>query len=449
MKSKTKTVFLCNDCGDDFAKWAGKCPSCGAWGTLSEMSITQSPCSSGTTAEPRKPLSLNEILNDQPNHLINTGINEINDVLGGGLTSSSIVLLSGEPGIGKSTLAFQLTKEIQSTLYISAEESEAQIANRAKRLGITSEKLNISSENRWESISKLLEIHKPELLILDSIQTIFTIALEGLPGSLNQVRECGSQILNFCKPRGITTVLIGHITKDGKIAGPKMLEHMVDVVLNLEGDNRMDFRILRCTKNRFGATHNTGIFEMEEKGLIPIENPSQMFLAERSVQTSGSVVVPVMEGNRPILIEVQGLVSPATYGNPQRNATGFDMRRMAMLLAILDKRLGYQLGTKDVFVNIVGGLKLTEPAIDLAVVLAIASSYKDIPIDEKTIAVGEIGLSGEVRGVQHLDRRIKEAERMGFEKFICPASSLKNFNKNTKMKMIGVSSMYETIEKSL
>ncbi|MBC8214826.1 MAG: DNA repair protein RadA [Candidatus Marinimicrobia bacterium] len=446
---KKKTVFLCNDCGDDFAKWAGKCPTCGAWGTLSEMTITESSRTKSPAAEPRKPVSLDDILTDEPTTLLDTGISEINNVLGGGLTLSSIVLLSGEPGIGKSTLAFQLTKQIQSTLYISAEESESQIAVRAKRLGITSEKLNISSENRWEAISKLLEIHKPDLLIIDSIQTIFTESIDGLPGSLSQVRECGSQILNFCKPRGITTILVGHITKDGKIAGPKMLEHLVDVVLNLEGDNRMDFRILRCTKNRFGATHNTGIFEMTEAGLIAVENPSQMFLAERSVQTSGSVVVPVMEGNRPVLIEVQGLVSPATYGNPQRNATGFDMRRLSMLLAILDKRLGYQLGTQDVFVNMVGGLKLTEPALDLAIVLAIASSYRDIPIDEKIVSAGEIGLSGEVRGVQHLTRRIKEAERLGFEKFICPASNLQKFNQKTKMRLIGVSSVYEAIEKSI
>jgi len=447
MVNKIKTVFLCSECGEDFAKWAGNCPTCGSWGTLSEMKISQTKTKSTHSSEPKKPVSIDEVLANIPEHRIDTEIPEVNSVLGGGLVQSSIILLSGEPGIGKSTLAFQLAGNVSPTLYVSAEESESQVALRARRLGISSENLNISSENRWEAIQKLLNIHKPKLLIIDSIQTIYSEAIDGFPGSTSQVRECGTQILDFCKSNNITTILIGHITKDGKIAGPKMLEHLVDVVLNIEGDNKTDFRILRCLKNRFGPTHNTGIFEMTEKGLLVIENPSEVLLAERTMQSSGSVVVPIMEGNRPILIEVQGLVSPATYGTPQRNTTGFDMRRLSMLLAILDKRLGYQLGTQDVFVNIVGGMKVSEPALDLAVALAITSSYRDIPISNKTLVAGEVGLAGEVRGISHLDRRVNEAEKLGFEQLICPQSNLTKFKQKSNIDVNGVTSVFEAIEK--
>ena len=447
MSTKTKTVFLCTDCGDDFAKWAGQCQSCKAWGTLQEMSISENKRTSSKTATPPKPaIAFHELLETAEVGRISSGLAALDTVLGGGFMHASIVLFGGEPGIGKSTLSLQVAGNIDKCLYVSAEESEAQVANRAKRLGISSNGLTMSSENRWESIEKIIQMSKPTLLIIDSIQTIYSEGLDGLPGSLTQVRECGSRILEFCKSEGITVILIGHITKDGKIAGPKMLEHMVDTVINLAGDSKTDLRTLRSTKNRFGATHESAIFEMSEKGLIHVENPSEIFLSERALSASGSVVIPIMEGTRPILIEVQGLVSPATYGNPQRNATGFDMRRLSMLLAILDKRLGYQMGTQDVFVNIVGGLKIDEPSLDLAVVSAIASSNRDIPINPTTVICGEVGLSGEVRSISHLDRRVAEAEKLGFKKIICPIQNLKKFKHKTSIELIGVATVHEALQ---
>ncbi len=447
MASKTKIVFLCTECGDDFAKWAGQCPSCRTWGTLQEMSISENKRSaSKSSLPPKQAVAFHQLLEAAEVGRISTKISAVDDVLGGGLMPASIVLFGGEPGIGKSTLSLQIAGNIETCLYVSAEESEAQVANRAKRLNISSAGLTISSENRWEAIEKIIQQSSPSLLIIDSIQTIYSESLDGLPGSLSQVKECGSKILEFCKSNNITVILIGHITKDGKIAGPKMLEHMVDTVLNLSGDSKTDLRTLRSTKNRFGATHESAIFEMQKKGLQHVENPSEIFLSERALSASGSVVTPIMEGSRPILIEVQGLVSTATYGNPQRNATGFDMRRLSMLLAILDKRLGYQMGTQDVFVNIVGGLKVDEPALDLAIICAIASSQQDLPIKSTTIICGEVGLSGEIRSIAHLDRRIKEAEKLGFNTFICPKQNLSKLNKKTKITLIGVSTVYEALE---
>jgi len=447
MPSKTKTVFLCTECGDDFAKWAGQCPSCKTWGTLQEMTISENKRSTSTSSSPPKSaIAFHELLETAEVGRIKTGINALDMVLGGGLMPASIVLFGGEPGIGKSTLSLQIAGNMESCLYVSAEESEAQVANRAKRLKITSNGLHISSENRWESIEKIIQTSNPTLLIIDSIQTIYSETLDGLPGSLSQVKECGSRILDFCKSNNITVILIGHITKDGKIAGPKMLEHMVDTVINLSGDAKTDLRTLRSTKNRFGATHQSAIFEMNENGLIHVENPSELFLSERVTNASGSVVIPIMEGSRPILIEVQGLVSTATYGNPQRNATGFDMRRLSMLLAILDKRLGYQMGTQDVFVNIVGGLKIEEPALDLAIICAIASSNQDVPINASTVVCGEVGLSGEVRSIPHIDRRIDEAEKLGFTKIVCPVQNLKKLKKRNKIQLIGVSTVFEALQ---
>ena len=447
MPSKTKTVFLCTECGDDFAKWAGQCPSCKTWGTLQEMTISENKRSTSTSSSPPKSaIAFHELLETAEVGRIKTGINALDMVLGGGLMPASIVLFGGEPGIGKSTLSLQIAGNMESCLYVSAEESEAQVANRAKRLKITSNGLHISSENRWESIEKIIQTSNPTLLIIDSIQTIYSETLDGLPGSLSQVKECGSRILDFCKSNNITVILIGHITKDGKIAGPKMLEHMVDTVINLSGDAKTDLRTLRSTKNRFGATHQSAIFEMNENGLIHVENPSELFLSERVTNASGSVVIPIMEGSRPILIEVQGLVSTATYGNPQRNATGFDMRRLSMLLAILDKRLGYQMGTQDVFVNIVGGLKIEEPALDLAIICAIASSNQDVPINASTVVCGEVGLSGEVRSIPHIDRRIDEAEKLGFTKIVCPVQNLKKLKKKNKIQLIGVSTVFEALQ---
>ena len=447
MSAKTKTIFLCTDCGDDYAKWAGQCPACKAWGTLQEMSISENKRSSSKTATSPKPaIPFHQLLETAEVGRISSGLTALNAVLGGGFMPASIVLFGGEPGIGKSTLSLQVAGNMDKCLYVSAEESEAQVASRATRLGISSKGLTMSSENRWEAIEKIIQISKPTLLIVDSIQTIYSEGLDGLPGSLSQVRECGSRILEFCKSENVTVILIGHITKDGKIAGPKMLEHMVDTVINLSGDSKTDLRTLRSTKNRFGATHESAIFEMGEKGLTHLENPSEIFLSERALSASGSVVIPIMEGTRSILIEVQGLVSPANYGNPQRNATGFDMRRLSMLLAILDKRLGYQMGAQDVFVNIVGGLKIDEPSLDLAVVSAIASSNRDIPIKPTTAICGEVGLSGEVRSISHLDRRVTEAEKLGFKKIVCPIQNLKKFKNKGSIELVGVGTVHEALK---
>tara|TARA_B100000579_G_C22783956_1_gene830840 strand:+ start:115 stop:1467 length:1353 start_codon:yes stop_codon:yes gene_type:complete len=450
MSNKTKTIFLCTECGDDFAKWSGQCASCKAWGTLQEMSISNNKKHSSTkNLKPKPSIAFNDLLKTGEIKRLTSGIDALDTVLGGGFMPASIILFGGEPGIGKSTLSLQIAVNIESCLYISAEESETQVANRASRLGISSNFLSISSENRWEAIEKNIQINKPSLLIIDSIQTIYSDSIDSIPGSLSQVKECGNRILEFCKSANITVILIGHITKDGKIAGPKMLEHMVDTVINLSGDAKNDLRTLRSTKNRFGATHESAIFEMNEKGLIHVENPSEIFLSERAISASGSIVIPIMEGTRPILIEVQGLVSTATYGNPQRNATGFDMRRLSMLIAILDKRLGYQMSTKDVFVNIVGGLKSDEPSLDLAIISAIASSNQDVPVNSTTVVCGEVGLSGEVRSISHLNRRIIESEKLGFKKMICPIQNLKKLNYKSSLELIGVSTVYEALNKIL
>ena len=450
MSNKTKTIFLCTECGDDFAKWSGQCNSCKSWGTLKEMSIHDNKKSySKNISKPKPSVSFQKLLETAEVNRMKSGIPALDIILGGGFMPASIVLFGGEPGIGKSTLSLQIAGKVNSCLYVSAEESEAQVANRAKRLKVTSNSLSISSENRWEGIEKSMLISKPSLLVIDSIQTIYSDSIDSIPGSLSQVKECGNRILEFCKTENITCILIGHITKDGKIAGPKMLEHMVDTVINLAGDSKTDLRTLRSTKNRFGATHESAIFEMNENGLINIDNPSEIFLSERALSASGSVIIPIMEGTRPILIEVQGLVSTATYGNPQRNATGFDMRRLSMLLAILDKRLGYQMITKDVFVNIVGGLKIDEPSLDLAILCAIASSNQDITVDSKTVICGEVGLSGEVRSISHIDRRINESEKLGFKKMICPIQNLKKLKRTTSLELIGVSTVYEALQKIL
>ena len=447
MKSKIKIIFLCTECGEDFAKWSGQCPACQSWGTLKEMSISENKrTSSKTASEPKKSIPFHELLETVEIKRISTQISTIDNVLGGGLMPASIILFGGEPGIGKSTLSLQIAGNINSCLYVSAEESETQVANRASRLNISSKELLISSENRWEAIEKIIKMNSPRLLVIDSIQTIYSESLDGIPGSLSQVKECGSKILEFCKANDIIVILIGHITKDGKIAGPKMLEHMVDTVLNLSGDSKTELRTLRCTKNRFGSTHESSIFEMQKNGLHHIKNPSEIFLSERALSTSGSVVTPIMEGSRSILIEVQGLVSAATYGNPQRNATGFDMRRLSMLLAILDKRLGFQTITQDVFVNIVGGLKIDEPALDLAIICAIASSQQDLPINSTSVICGEVGLSGEIRSITNLDKRIMEAEKLGFTSFICPKQNLSKFTKKTNISLIGISTVHEALE---
>jgi DNA repair protein RadA/Sms len=375
----------------------------------------------------------------------NTGIPEVDRVLGGGILPGSMILLGGSPGVGKSTLALQIIPGLNSkVLYVSAEESEDQLALRAKRLGINSNLIHLSTENNAQVILDQVALLKPKLLILDSIQTIYSDNIDSIPGSPGQIRECGQQFLTMSKQNGVSVIVIGHVTKEGIIAGPKMLEHMVDTVLYLEGDPRFDHRVLRSEKNRFGTTNEVGIFQMSKKGLEEVSNPSELFLAERTKEVPGSAVFPALEGTRPILVEVQALVSNANFGAPQRNANGIDYKRLSMFLAVLEKRLSMVMGTKDVFVNLVGGLRISDPSADLAVITALASSAKDIIIPQDTVLVGEVGLVGEVRSVAKLDKRVAETEALGFKQIIVPQSNLKRFKKsNTKIKVLGVSSVKE------
>ena len=402
-KLKSKTVYLCSACGDDHPKWYGQCPSCNEWGTLGEYKVAKNR-KKGGNGQPRDSRKLADVLHGGEVNRIPTGISEMDRVLGGGLLPGSLILLGGNPGIGKSTLALQILPAIQKpVLYVSAEESEDQVGLRARRLGVNSKTLHLSSENRIEGILDQISLVQSELVVVDSIQTVFSDELDSLPGSVSQIRECGQQLLQLSKQRNIAVIIVGHVTKEGIIAGPKMLEHMVDTVLYLEGDDRHDHRVLRSAKNRFGTTNEVGIFQMEAGGLVEVDNPSELFLAERQDDITGSTIFPSLEGSRPILVEVQALVSNANFGTPQRNVNGFDFKRLAMLLAVLEKRLGTHMGTKDVFVNLVGGLKVDDPAADLAVITAVASGARDKLISESVVLIGEVGLGGEVRSVSRLD----------------------------------------------
>jgi len=443
-KSKVRIVFLCSSCGDEFAKWHGQCPSCNEWGTLSEYKVN-TKSRTRSNGRPRSTTKMVDLLEKGKINRNNTGIPEVDRVLGGGILPGSMILLGGSPGVGKSTLALQIIPGLNSkVLYVSAEESEDQLALRAKRLGIDSNFIHLSTENNAQVILDQVSLLKPKLLILDSIQTIYSDNIDSIPGSPGQIRECGQQFLTMSKKNGVSVIVIGHVTKEGIIAGPKMLEHMVDTVLYLEGDPRFDHRVLRSEKNRFGTTNEIGIFQMSKRGLEEVSNPSELFLAERAKEVPGSAVFPALEGTRPILVEVQALVSNANFGTPQRNANGIDYKRLSMFLAVLEKRLGMVMGTKDVFVNLVGGLRISDPTADLAVITALASSAKNIIIPQDIVLVGEVGLAGEVRSVAKLDKRVAETESLGFKQIIVPQSSLKRFKKsNTKIKVIGVSSVKE------
>ena len=428
---KSKIAFLCSACGDDFPKWNGQCPSCREWGTLSEFKVTNKRKRKVTQRESR---SLDDILNTDSGSRLSTGLNEVDRVLGGGLLSGSLILLGGNPGVGKSTLALHICSGLKrKSLYISAEESEEQVALRAKRLKVSPENLFFSGENDLDGILNHLERIQPEMLIIDSIQTIMNSSLDSLPGSPSQIRDCGQRLLETAKHKNVAILIVGHVTKEGTIAGPKMLEHMVDTVLYMEGDDRYDHRMLRSAKNRFGATHEVGIFQMNESGLEEIKNPSEMFLAERSVDVAGTTIYPSLEGTRPILVEVQALVSNANYSTPQRNVNGFDYKRLGMLIAVLDKRMGLAMGAKDVFVNLVGGLKVDDPALDLSIILSIASSTMDKPVDKGVVLCGEVGLAGEVRSINRIEHRLMEAQSLGFKTALIPSSSLKKSIKKLKL----------------
>ncbi|MGQ7869816.1 DNA repair protein RadA [Sunxiuqinia sp. sy24] len=428
--AKMKTVYTCQNCGSQSPKWVGRCTNCGEWNTFVEEAVvkeTKSPLSS-RTASGAKPQKLNEVSAEQVQR-IDCHNKELNRVLGGGLVPGSLVLVGGEPGIGKSTLVLQVALDLQSKkiLYVSGEESIQQIKIRANRLKRENDNCYFLSETSLENILTHCEHLEPEVLIIDSIQTVATAHIESSPGSVSQIRECTNGILKFSKERQIPAILIGHITKEGSLAGPKVLEHMVDTVLQFEGENQYLYRILRSIKNRFGSTSELGIFEMNNEGMREVTNPSELLINRDHEGLSGTAVSGAIEGNRPLLIEIQSLVSTAAYGTPQRSSTGFDLRRLNMLLAVLEKRAGFKLASKDVFLNIAGGIKVDDPAIDLAVISAILSSNFDLAIDKKLCFAGEVGLSGEIRAVNRLEQRIAEAEKLGMRKIFVPKSG-KNLN---------------------
>lgn len=431
--AKAKTVFYCKSCGNESAKWIGKCPGCGEWNTYTEEVVVRSKSvKSGNEfvrlSESPTPKSISSIANsDFPR--IDLKDAELNRVLGGGLVPGSLILFGGEPGIGKSTLMLQIALKDSGlkTLYVSGEESEQQIKMRADRLGFSNDNCFILTETNTTRIFNRVKEVEPQLLIVDSIQTLASEKIESSPGSISQIKECTAELLQYAKSQNIPVFLIGHITKEGSLAGPKVLEHMVDVVLQFEGDRNHVYRLIRSVKNRFGSTNELGIYEMQGSGLREVENPSELLISDTAEPLSGTAIASMMEGMRPMLIEIQALVSTAAYGTPQRSATGFDLRRLSMLLAVLEKRCGFRLGAKDVFLNIAGGIKVDDPAIDLAVVSAVLSSNVDMPIREGICFAAEVGLSGEIRPVSRLDQRISEAEKLGYEKII-----VSKYNKGLK-----------------
>lgn len=429
-KIREKTLWFCNSCGADSPKWAGRCPSCGEWNTMVEEKVAASGPASGKIHRSKgKPKAVNEIeAADEPRYRMPS--EELNRVLGGGLVKGSMVLIGGEPGIGKSTLVLQnlLAIRTKRILYVSGEESAAQLKMRADRIGRGSDNVFIVCETSLENIFDHIEQVKPEILVVDSIQTIASDGLESAAGSVSQVRECAAALLRYAKESAVPVLLIGHITKEGSIAGPKVLEHIVDVVLQFEGDRQYMYRLLRAIKNRFGSTNELGIYEMVQRGLREVTNPSEMLVNLANADLSGVAIGVALEGIRPFLIEVQALVSSAAYGTPQRSVTGFDAKRMNMLLAVLEKRVGFKLGAKDVFLNIAGGLRVSDPALDLAVIAAVLSSNVDSPVPQGWCVAGEVGLSGEIRPVTRIEQRIMEAEKLGMTDMIIPRDNLKGFD---------------------
>lgn len=445
-KGKTKSVYVCQNCGAQRSRWEGRCTDCNSWNTFVEETLGPQAASSerqrgwSTASAGEKPqvISLDQNVREVQLGRSSTGYKELDRVLGGGLVRGSFVLLGGDPGIGKSTLLLQMAgglaamkrpgEEGERVLYVSGEESVSQSALRAQRLGVTSAKVHMAAESNLENIRELAAELKPDVLIVDSIQTIFSNQIESAPGSVSQVRECASQLMGFAKGNGISVFLIGHVTKEGNIAGPKVLEHMVDTVLSFEGDLSHQFRLLRALKNRFGATHELGVFQMDSRGLMEVENPSELFLEERGEKLIGSAVFCSIEGTRPLLCEVQALTNFTPMPQPRRTTVGFDVNRVHLLAAVLNKHLGLKLGNADVFINVVGGLKLIEPATDLAVAAAILSTETEREIGAKTCFFGEIGLTGEVRAVSMAEARLREADKLGFNQFVIPASNKKHLD---------------------
>lgn len=430
-KGKEKSVFFCQECGYESAKWLGKCPGCGQWNTFVEELVSKQSNDTARLLPSSEPMTLQEIYYDDVLR-IDTGIHELNRVLGGGMVPGALMLLAGDPGIGKSTLTMQLTGSIQmqeKILYVSGEESRQQLKMRAQRLGVSTDQLYILTENNLAVIEKHIDKIKPGLLILDSIQTVYLPEITSAPGSVSQLRECTGKLLQWAKGLGLSVIVVGHVTKDGSVAGPRVLEHMVDTVLFFEGERHNHFRVLRALKNRFGSTNEIGVFEMQEQGLRQVHNPSEVFLSERPQDTIGSVVVPCMEGTRPVLVELQALVASSPYGQPRRMTNGADYNRTAMLLAVLEKKMRLPIGNQDIYLNVVGGLKVDEPAIDLGIIAALVSSMQNRPLLDDAVVMGEVGLTGEVRTVNFLDKRLIEAEKMGFRVAVVPQGNLKSGQK--------------------
>lgn len=451
MATKSKTVFVCSECGYETPKWAGKCPGCGEWNTMVED--VRLPQKSAVSAAPRPahtfsatPLSQ---INAADEHRFVTGISELDRVLGGGIVKGSVILLSGDPGIGKSTILLQVCNALQrdiKILYVSGEESAIQIKLRAKRIGVESDSVSIMTETDVQTVCEYINSARPDLVMIDSIQTMQHPDISSAPGSIVQVRESANLLLRTGKSLDIPIFIVGHVNKGGDIAGPKVMEHIVDTVLYFEGERNQSYRILRAIKNRFGSTNEIGVFEMTETGLAEVENPSAMMLSGRMSDVSGGCITCIIEGTRPILAEVQGLVAATGFGNARRTAAGFDYNRLNLLLAVLEKRLGLMFSNLDTYINIVGGIRLDEPAADLAVAMALVSGLRDIPIDENTVAFGEIGLSGELRSVPRVQARVNEAARMGFTRCILPAASLKQINSAPEgIKLLGVKRLSDAV----
>ena len=452
--AKTKTVFFCTACGNETPKWVGRCPGCGAWNTLEEH--IEKPAGPGRPKSApvgmsRRPQPISQVDTDAEIRF-STGMGELDRVLGGGAVAGSLVLVGGAPGIGKSTLLLQICSSLcqgRSVLYISGEESERQLKLRAQRLNVSPEQLFILSETRLSDVLEAVEEIKPDILIVDSIQTLYNEANESSPGSISQVKDCTMSMMQLSKSQGVTVFVVGHINKDGNIAGPKVLEHMVDCVLYFEGDQNSSYRLLRAAKNRFGSTNEIGVFEMLDKGLIEVPNPSQMLLAGRPDGASGTCVACVMEGTRPVLAEVQALVTKTTFNVPRRAADGFDFNRAVLLMAVAEKRAGMKLNLFDAYINVIGGLRLDEPGADLPVVLAVASSYLDQPIPDDLVAIGEVGLTGEIRSVSHMNQRLAEVVRLGFKKCIIPNNTSEKLEIPNGLTVYRVRNIREAIEVAL
>ena len=450
--AKAKTYYVCTECGSMQARWMGKCPDCGSWNTLEET--IQEPSSSAGMKKSSAPITATVIstlkqIDSSEESRYTTAMSELNRVLGGGIVPGSVILLSGDPGIGKSTLLLQICQSISNgakTLYISGEESLRQIKLRAARLGVETDHLLLGSTTNIEAVIDAIKQHKPNIVMIDSIQTMNLSSLNSMTGSVSQVRECTQLLINTAKTLEIPIFIVGHVNKDGNIAGPKVMEHMVDAVLYFEGERNLSYRILRAIKNRYGSTNEIGVFEMQESGLVEVPNPSLALLEGRPQNVSGTCVACVMEGSRPILAEVQALVSKTNFGQPRRTSAGFDYNRAALITAVLEKRCGYFFGNLDSYINVIGGLRLDEPAADLAVALALASNLLDRPLSDDMVAFGEIGLAGEIRTVNRAAARVREAERLGFSRCVVPMQCIGNLGFEPKIQLIGVSSLAQAIQ---